>query len=237
MNTTKFAAIESRACCGSRTHVQQSPAHLASYAGDYWSFSVFLGAHSGRDTADGFSNRRLQAAAGLTSGPVIPDLLWCRFSNASAHVAAVNLLDRALATTGGYPRKTGKDRGSCRATWFRAARGNYLSPAPPVRRGATTRSTRRLPHREQVSRPAHSGTGRPPPCRSACPPGDIDTVGANPCTRRAAAGAPARYRRASPAAILRSPCIALPIRPLGAIFSACRTSSDRPSSTPAAACR
>ena len=39
----------------------------------------------------------------------------------------------------------------------------YLSPSPPVLRGVTTKSTRRLPHCEQLSRLAHSGTARSAP--------------------------------------------------------------------------
>ena len=52
----------------------------------------------------------------------------------------------------------------------------YLSPRPPVLRGVTTKSTHRLPHFEQLSRLAQSGTARSAPCRSACSPGSISTL-------------------------------------------------------------
>jgi len=47
----------------------------------------------------------------------------------------------------------------------------YLSPSPPVLRGVTTKSTHRLPHCEQLSTLAQSGTARSAPCRSAWSPG------------------------------------------------------------------
>jgi len=39
----------------------------------------------------------------------------------------------------------------------------YLPPSPPVLRGVTTKSTRRLRQREQISWLAHSGTARSAP--------------------------------------------------------------------------
>jgi len=45
----------------------------------------------------------------------------------------------------------------------------------PVLLGATTKSTLRLPHCENASRCAQSGTGRSAPCRPACSPGSRAT--------------------------------------------------------------